>query len=579
MADVKDAMALLEEMADLLEVLDENPFKVRAFRSASRNLRGLSLNDQTPLEDLLAVKGLGKHIAPLVHEALATGSIQELEALHKKVPPGVREMLRLRGVGPSKVRVFWHDLQTLSVGELAYACRENRLLNLKGFGEKAQANVLKSIEEHERGKDRMLGYRARWMAAPVLAFLECHQGVTHASLCGSLRREGSTAKDADIVVCARHPGQLAADLFSQSFVERAEAHGDTKLAFVLKEGLRVDVRLVPPESFISAVQYFTGSKEHNVALRARAKSMGLKLNEYGLFKNEKPLPLPDETALYHALGLHFIPPPLRESLGEIEAYDLHKSPPPLIETADLAGIFHLHTTASDGAATLEEMVLGAVARGYRYIGISDHSQSSVVAGGLKPDQLLAQNKEVRALQKKYPQIQLFHGVEADILGDGRLDYGDDVLGALDFVIGSVHSQFGLSREAQTQRLVRALSHPHLTMLGHPTGRLLLGREGYDLDMQAVLGACAQHGKVMELNANPLRLDLDWTLLGQCKTLGIPVSINPDAHRVEGYDHTPIGVGQAQKGGLGKTDVFNTLPPEKMKEVLAQAKQSGRVEMA
>ncbi len=575
-ADLKDTISALEEMGELLELKGENPFKVRAFKNAGRTLMGQTIGAGTPVEDLLKIKGVGKGIAPLIHEMLSTGKIEELNEVRKEIPEGVREMLKLRGVGPSKVRAFWKDLEVTTVGELAYACRENRLVLLKGFGEKMQQKVLAAIGQYEKGLGRMLGPKARQQAQQVADFLKARGDVTQFQLCGSLRRCGATAKDADFVVVAKDAEKLMDDLTKQTFVKEVEVQGKTKTSFVTEEGLRVDVRAVREQEFPAAVQYFTGSKEHNTQLRGIAKKKGYKLNEYGLFKGEDAEALDGEAALYEKLGFHFIPPERREAMGEFDDYALDREPPRLVEVGDIRGVFHNHTNASDGAHTIEQMVEASLELGFSYLGISDHSQSSFYANGLSPERLLAQNEAIREAQKKYPDIVLFHGVECDIHADWSLDDADAVLAALDFVVGSIHGQFSLSREQQTERLVKALSHPHITMIGHPTGRLILGRDGYAMDMDAVLKAAAHHGKVMELNANPRRLDLDWTVLPRARELGVKVSINPDAHRMEGLSHFRHGVEQARKAGLTAADVFNTLEADDMKAVLSRHKKKGKV---
>lgn len=551
-------IAVLEEMAVLLELHGENPFKVRAFQNGARALETFEGNLAIAVADgtLKQVKGIGAGLLADIRSLVETGGLPVYEKLKADTPAGLLEMLAIPGLGPKKIKAIHEGLGISSVGELEYACLENRLVDLPGFGEKTQAKILKSLEFWKKHRGRFLYAEALPVAQALEAAIAALPSVERVAIAGSLRRKAETVKDVDLVAVATDPTAVMAAFVSLPDVEAVIGQGDTKSSVRLKNGLGVDLRVFDAEAFPYGLLHFTGSQAFNTTLRQRAKARGLKLNEYGLWRDDTRLPAREESEVLAHLDLPYLPPELREDRGEIAEAEAGRVPM-LVRDEDLLGVFHVHTHASDGEASIREMALRARALGYKYIGISDHSVSAFYARGLDAERLAAQRAEIEALNAELDGITILAGVEADILADGALDYDAAILARLDFVIGSVHSRFSQDRAQMTARLVRAVSDPHLTMLGHLTGRLLLSREAYDFDLEAVLQAAAKHGKIIELNANPHRLDIDWRDLKRVRELGLQVSINPDAHSLKGLEDTRYGVAVARKGGLRPEDVFNT----------------------
>jgi DNA polymerase (family 10) len=479
-------------------------------------------------------------------------------------PPGLFQMLRLPGVGPKKVKALYDELGIDDLEKLKAACEADRVAGLRGFGAKTQQKILEGIAFLGQ-----MGQRVRIDQALPLAMLLVEQlrrcpGVKRLELCGSLRRRKETINDIDILVSAENAGPIMQAFTTLPQVVQVVAHGETKSSVVAAEGvdtgrrvvLNADLRVVRDEQFPFALHYFTGSKEHNIALRARAQKYGLKLNEYELAGPDRSVACKDEAELFRALDLDYVPPEMRENTGEIDAAENHHLPK-LIEAGDLHGTFHCHTVASDGKGTLEEMAAAARKLGFKYLGIADHSQSLTVANGLSSERVRQQQLEIDALNKRLKSIKLFKGIECDILADGRLDFDDEVLDTFDYVVASVHSHFNMPEGEMTARMVRAISHPRVTMLGHATGRLLLRREGYKVDIEAVLKAAAKHNVMVEINAHPQRLDLDWIHCKRAKALGVKLVINPDAHSTEDIALVEYGINVARRAWLEKGDVFNT----------------------
>ena len=557
--DRSQIIGALEEIATLLELKGENPFKVRAYQNAARALQGLAgdFDAMVASGKIHEVRGSGEAIAKKIEELHATGSLSYLTELEASIAPGLREMLRVPGLGPKRVRQIHAELGITSIGELEYACREHRLKLLPGFGEKLQASVLKGIEDLKRYKDRHLWVDAQAAAQRVVAFLGGVRGASLALAAGSLRRRRETVGDIDVLaaVAPKDRARVAAALTGGRLAVEVIASGDTKVTFRTVEGIHCDVRMVARAEHPFALHYFTGSKAHNTAVRARAQKAGLKLNEYGLFRGAQAIPCATEEELFAALKLQFIPPELREDMGEIEAAATDTLPA-LVEQTDLRGVLHVHTTWSDGAHTLAEMAETVREMGFEYLGVTDHSQTAAYAGGLTPDRVRQQIKEIRAAEDRIG-VRILAGIESDILPDGALDYDKKTLDLFDFVIGSIHSKFNMDRGAMTRRVLTAMEDPHLSIVGHLTGRLLLAREPYEIDQEVVLQAASRFGVAMELNANPNRLDLDWTVLREAKRLGVLVAINPDAHDAGGISDVYVGVGIARKGWLEPKDVLNT----------------------
>lgn len=575
MMDKEAIIDVLERIGRLLELKGENPFKIRAYLNGARALEtaplsGSALTDVSALE---AVDGIGKAIAEKISTLAATGSLDYFESLKSEFPPTIFELFDLQGLGPKKIKVLYERLGVASVAGLEKACNDGSVASLPGFGEKTAANLLKAVEFAKKGAGR---FRFGSVASDALLLLEDLRSLPEtirAEIAGSFRRRRETLGDLDFLVISKAPEAVSNFFVGHAGVAEVLAHGATKSSVRLANGMQCDLRVVTSAEFPFALNYFTGSKEHNVRMRSLCQERGWTLNEYRL----APAPgaadagtvpaIHEEAGLYRALGMDFIPPELRENLGEIEAARDGRLPR-LVELENLRGTFHNHTTASDGRATLEEMASAARDLGLEYLGIADHSKSSVQANGLDENRLLAQVGEIRRLNEEMEGITLLSGTECDILKDGSLDFSDDVLAALDYVVASVHSSFQLPEAEMTRRIIRAISNPHVTILGHPTGRLLLSREPYAVDVPAVIEAAAATGVIIELNANPRRLDLDWRWWPLAKEKGVRCAINPDAHSTRGLRDLYFGVGIARKGWLTREDVVNCEPLSRVRQTLA-----------
>lgn len=553
-----DVARALRDVAAMLEITGDNPFRIRAFENASAAIEDISDDLRALVEsgELLEVRGIGKSIFADVKSMLETGTFDEYEKLRAKVPAGVLEMLRVTGMGPKKVKAVYDKLGVKSVDELEQASRDGKLAVLPGFGEKTQLNILNAVARYRKYSKRFLFSTAYDQASKILEAVRRVPGVKHSMIGGSLRRCRETIGDIDILATAADAEPVMDVFTTLPDVATVIAKGPTKSSVIMQSGVHVDLRVVHENEFPAAVHYFTGSKEHNTEVRARAKKLGFKLNEYGLFEGENAIPLKDEVALFAKLGMDWVPPELRENAGEIEAAEEHALPQ-LIEMSDIRGTFHCHTTASDGHATLREMAEAAQALGFEYLGIADHSQTAVYANGLKKAAVEKQRHDIEKLNAEMKPFVVFAGIESDILADGRLDYDDDTLATLDYVVASVHGQFTGTEAQMTQRIVTAVSNPFTTMLGHPTGRLLLSRDGYPVNLIAVFEACAKHKVFIEINAHPVRLDLDWRHMRTAKDMGVEFVINPDAHNTNEIAYTRYGVGVARKGWLTKDDALNT----------------------
>jgi len=570
----EEVASMLEELSVMLEILGANPFRCRAYANAARILDGLSgdLGEMVRTGELLELKGIGKGIFEDIASALETGSFPLYDETSDKIPDGLMEMLRIPGFGPKKVKAVYDKLGIETIDGLEKAAREDELSGLLGFGAKTQQKIIDGIENLRKYQDRFLISTAEKQADEIRRELEGHPDVKRLLVAGSLRRRKETIGDIDILVTAKNSDNIMEAFTTLPRVRSVVAKGSTKSSIVYGPGINVDLRVVKDSEFAFASHYFTGSKEHNTEIRGRAKKLGYRLNEYGLFKGEKSAKCQDEAALFERLGLQYIPPELREATGEVEAAERGELPA-LIEESDITGVFHCHTNDSDGKSTLQEMVAGAQALGHKYFGLGDHSQAAAYARGLTPDRVEKQRKEVQALNKKLENFVVFFGIESDILTDGSLDYKDDVLATFDYVVASVHSNFGLSEAAQTDRIIKAIENPYTTMLGHPTGRLLLTREAYKVDLRAVIDAAADNDVIIEINAHPQRLDLDWRYIKYARDKGVLFSISPDAHHTSDFDYTRFGVGIARKGWLSKEHVINTMPVAKIRKVLNRRKKS------
>lgn len=560
----------LAEMGTLLEVRGENAFRCRAYHNAAQALKGLPGDLSGMIDDgsLAEVPGIGETMLAKIIQLATTGRLPAYEDLRKETPPGLVALLKVPGLGPKKIKQLHDELKIETLADLRAAGESGRLAALKGFGAKTEAKILEGIAFVEAQGDRILQNKALGLVAPILAAVRAHPNVIRAEVCGSLRRRGETIGDLDILFSADDPAPVLDAFATGPDVAAVLGHGPTKASVRLWEGVQCDLRGVSDAQFPFALHYFTGSKAHNIAMRRRAIERGLKLNEYALEGPGGPISCGTEADLFAALGLSYIPPELREDMGEFERAEAGEILP-LVTLADLTGTFHCHSDWSDGGATIAEMAEAARALGLKYLGIADHSRAAAYAGGLTVDRVRRQWEEIDALNAQYGgAFRIFKGTECDILPDGSLDFPDDVLAGFDYVVASVHSNFGLPREAMTARMVRAVQNPFLTMLGHPTGRLLLARDGYAVDLDAVIEAAAGAGTMIEINANPHRLDLDWVHARRASGLGIPIVINPDAHSTRGLLDLDYGVGVARKAGIAPGQVFNAAAPDEVARRLA-----------
>jgi len=554
-----DIAAVLERIADLLELESANPFRVRAYRNAARIVGELGRDVKGIVEKgekLTDLPGIGDDLAGKIAEIVDTGSCALLHKLEKELPAAITDLLRIQGLGPKRVRALYHDLDVETLEDLQRVAREGKIRQLPGFGEKSERKILEAVQARPEGAGRTLLAVAAQYAGSLAAYLGAVPGVKQVVVAGSFRRGRETVGDLDLLVTAASGARVMERFAKYDEVREMLSSGDTRSSAILKSGIQVDVRRVPEESYGSALQYFTGSKAHNIQVRRLAQERGLKLNEYGVFKGDKRVAGDTEESVYRALGLPWIAPELRENQGEIEAAR-KKLLPDLVELADLKGDLHCHTKASDGHNTVEEMARAALKNGHGYLAITEHSQRLKVARGLDARRLLKHMEEVERVGAKLKGIALLKGVEVDILEDGSLDLPDDVLGKLDLVVGAVHSRFDLPRAKQTARILRAMDHPHFSILAHPTGRMIGTREAMDVDWLKVVRKARERKCFLELNAQPERLDLLDSLCRMARDEGVLVSIATDAHSSLDLDNLRFGVCQARRGWLGKKDVLNT----------------------
>jgi len=548
-----------ELLADLLEIQGANPFRIRAYRSAARTIASTadSLSDMVANEhDLTQFAGIGKDLAKQIQEIVTKGQHSALEELRKQIPGGVLDMLRIPGVGPKKVSVFFNELGLKSLADLKAACEAGRLATLKGFGKKTEDAILKNIDLAAEQSLRISIADARAAAEVIVEDLKALPEVGQASVAGSCRRRRETCGDLDILATCSNAGPPMDMLAAHPLVETVLQRGDTKQRVRLKTGIELDLRVVPEVSFGAAMQYFTGSKEHNVVVRQRAKDLGLKVNEYGVFRGEEQIAGQTEEDVYAAVGLPWFPPELRENRREFEWADSGQLPT-LLTIGDIQGDLHMHTTASDGAATIEEMALAARARGLKYIAITDHSKRVSMANGLDAERLRKHWKEIQAVRSRISGIEILCGIECDILEDATMDLPDEVLAEADWVIAVLHYGLKQPGEQIMKRLMTAVTNPHVDIIGHCTGRMIGRREGADVNFSELLKAAADHQVMMEINAHPSRLDLDDIHAAAAKDLGIPIVISTDSHSVNGFEVLEYGVDQARRAGLTKDDVANT----------------------
>lgn len=582
--DKEKVAEVLTEIAVLLDLKGENPFKARAYVNAARALETL----REPIEKLVAenrldeVKGLGEALQKKISELVQTGRLGYYEDLRASFPPSLFELMQIPGLGPKKVKVLFEKLKITSVEELTAACQEGRIASLEGFGEKTQAKILEGIKFRATYASRHLLSTAWFLIDPILENLRTHPEVIRCSTAGSVRRAREIIGDIDFLVSSKSPREIIDFFVRLPGVISVSAQGDTKASVILEGGVQADLRVVSDQEFPFALAYFTGSKEHNIVMRQRAIARGLRLNEYGLFRSTEETRDPallvscrTEEEIFQTLDLAYIPPELREDLGEFAAAEAGHIPR-LVEWTDLRGSLHNHTTWSDGRCTVQETAAHMQELGLDYWAITDHSKSSVQARGLTIDRVREQILEVEAvnagLEKAGSHFRLLTGTEVDILTDGRLDFPDEMLAELEVVVASIHQSFTQSEEETTRRLIKAAENPRVHMLGHLTGRLLLERQPYKVNQHAVIDACAETGTWIELNASPNRFDMDWRLWNYAKEKGVKCVINCDAHRNEQVFFLRLGASVARKGWLEKQDIINTLPLEELKRALGQKRE-------
>jgi DNA polymerase (family 10) len=569
--DKNQVASILEEVATLMALQENsNTFEVRAYENAARAVSALDGNiEQLAREGKLkGTPGLGSTMLKRIEEIVDSGHLALLDELRANTPDVKLAMMRIPGVGPKKINAIYEQLHVNSIAELEEACKDDRVAHLPGFGKKTQDKILQGLAFLAQHSGRYLYPVAEAEAERIREALATLPEIVRLQVAGSLRRKRETVKDIDMVASVADTAgddvrRKIMDFFTQQpSVEAITGKGETKSSVVLQSGIAMDLRVVNDSQFPYTLHHFSGSKEHHIALRRRALAMNMTINDYGMFRGKEPdlelIPCKTETDMYAALGMDYIEPELREDMGEIEAAAQHRLPV-LVTANDIRGILHAHSTWSDGHNTVREMAEACIERGYTYLGITDHSKVAAYAGGLSEDDLRRQSDEIDRLNEEFAgRFRILKGSECDILRDGALDYTDDVLARLDFVVASIHSNFNLTLEEQTQRMLRAIANPYVSIIGHPTGRILLERTGYELDVEAVIDAAAANGVCIEINAHPSRLDLDWHFVRRARDKGIKIPINPDAHSLDGLDVMRYGIGIARKGWLRASDVLNTL---------------------
>lgn len=561
---------IFSELADLLEIQGSNPFRIRAYRNAARTIEGETdsfeqIANESP-EELQEFSGIGKDLAEKIIELVQSGTFDQLEELRSEVPEGVARMLRLPGIGPKKVGTMYRELSIDTIDKLKTAAENGEIAELKGFGKKTEETILKGIEQLAQMGNRSLLADAKAQVDYIIEDLSKLKSVKQISEAGSCRRRKETVGDLDLLISSDDSEEAMEALKEHQLVSEVLQQGDTKQRVRLNTGLEMDLRVVPEKSFGAALQYFTGSKEHNIVMRRMAQDHGWKLNEYGLYKGEKQIAGRTEEEIYKKLGLEWIPPELREDRGEFEAAENGKLPK-LIELKEIRADLHMHTTATDGTASILEMAEGAKEKGWKYIAITDHSKRVSMANGLDTKRLRKHWEEIRKVQEKIKGIDILCGIECDILEDGEMDLPEEVLMEADWVVAVLHYGLNQPKEQINKRLLNAIRCPAVTAIGHMTGRLVNKRKGAELDVDDIFKAAADHGVMMEINAHPKRLDLDDIHARKAKEMGIPIVINTDAHSVNGFDVMQFGVYQARRAGLEKKDVANTRTLNQFRKML------------
>ncbi len=566
----KEVVTILEDIGILLDLRGDNPFKSRAYNRAARNIEAIDedLHLLVERDALSSIEGIGKALDKKIRELITTGGMEYYEQLKASVPRGLTEMLNIQGLGPKKVSTLNKILGIETMGELEYACMENRLVELPGFGRKTQDKILSGIVHLKRYKERRLYAHIIEEAEGLLTLLKNNEMVISASLAGSVRRLCDTVKAIDLLVSTDNPSVIEKFFISLPHIDEIIDKHTNRIVVLLKSGTHACLHMVNPQHFPYALYTLTGNTTHRAVMTERANRLGITMKEYGLSRGGTEVPCSSEADIFSTIGMSYIPPELRENMGEIEAAENNEIPP-LIKGSDIKGIFHIHSTDSDGSDTIERMAHYAKTLGMEYIGISDHSKSAYYAGGLSVDDIGRQHEVIDRLNDGEQIFHIFKGIESDILPDGSLDYDDNILDGFDFVIAAVHSRFTMPEDEMNSRIMKALENPYTTMLAHPTGRLLLAREAYPVDVKKIIDHAAKTGKICELNANPHRLDLDWQSCKYAKDRGVKIAISPDAHNVDGLNHTEFGINIARKGWLSPSDCINCLSLREVKQFLSR----------
>ena len=559
---------MFSRLAELLEITGANPFRIRAYRKAAQTIESLPHSLASMLAegtDLSELPGIGKDLAGKIQECIETGHLTLLDQVSSQLPGQLAELAKIPGLGPKRVKMLYDTLGIQDLKGLAKAARTGKIRQLHGFGAKTEESILAETDRHSSGEKRIKLNTAEQFAEPIIDFLKGINGVKEAIVAGSYRRRKETVGDLDILVASANGTSIMNRFVAYEEVKKIVSKGTTRATVILHSGLQVDLRVVPEKSYGAALQYFTGSKAHNITVRTLAIKKGLKMNEYGVFRGETFIAGRNEEEVYAQIGLPYIAPELRENRGEVEA-GLHHALPHLITLKDIRGDLHSHSKATDGHFSIEEMAQSAQDKGYDYLAICDHSQRVTIAHGLNVKRLAAQIEEIDRLNQQFKHFTILKGVEVDILEDGALDFPNSILGQLDLTVCAVHYKFNLSRRKQTERIIRAMDNPYFNIFAHPTGRLLNEREPYDLDMEQIMAAALERGCFLEVNAQPVRLDLTDRHCKMAKDMGVKVVISTDAHRTTDLEFMRFGVGQAQRGWLEPTDIINTLPLNKLKRL-------------
>lgn len=573
--DKNSIVKTLEEISIMLELKSENPFKIRAYQNAANALEKseIDIGKNTQVRDLLKIKGIGRSLADHIKTLASDEKLDFYEQLKESVTPELLEMLKVHSLGPKKVKFLFNNLNISSISDLEKAINENKLADLPNFGKKTQENILKGINSIKTFKEFYLFADVINLAESIVSKLKLNKNIERASVAGSLRRKKETVKDIDIVAgITEKTDPMDAMNYFTGLEETDEiiSKGETKSTIRLKCGINADLRIVEDSKYPYLLNHFTGSKEHNTVLRGMAKDAEIKINEYGIYKEDRLLKCTDEKEIYGLFNMDYIPPELRENNGEFEAA-LSRNLPELVTEKDLKGIFHIHTTFSDGNITLKALCEKLASENFEYVGISDHSRSAFYADGIKEENILDYLQEIDEFCSKDKKIKIFKGIESDILSDGSLDYRNEILDKFDFIIAAIHSNFNLTEEEMTSRIIRAIENRYTTILAHPTGRLLLSREPYKVDMFRIINAAGENNVAIEINSSPFRLDLDWRLCKYAKEKKVKIFINPDAHNIEDISNYKYGINTARKGWLEKEDILNSLDKDGMDAFLKDLK--------